>query len=253
MLSIILLLLMLAKGLSAAMHSVYLGMLCTVLVSQSQFSPGLTNHSKVLIIVRPPDAGVAVLPGLGVGAVEVTGHGGHAEAGLAVLGQSTFKQTQCKYIANIDIFHLLTFLSSGLPPRSILAMMAPLTPLPLLRFFTFRVMSFMSRACSVSLTSLMTVLSESRDWKLFSSGNFSQLSRCSCGFMKLRMKRIYLNNFVRQPYLWGKYEVGLERIREIGLHMVLIVQFVQRGLSYVNMPESIKCKTFVNCPTAKFK
>ena len=97
MLSIILLLLMLAKGLSAAMHSVYLGMLCTVLVSQSQFSPGLTNHSKVLIIARPPDAGVAVLPGLGVGAVEVTGHGGHAEAGLAVLGQRTFKQTQCKY------------------------------------------------------------------------------------------------------------------------------------------------------------
>ena len=98
MLSIILLLLMLAKGLSAAMHSVYLGMLCTVLVSQSQFSLGLTNHSKVLIIARPPDAGVAVLPGLGVGAVEVTGHGGHAEAGLAVLGQRTFKQqTQCKY------------------------------------------------------------------------------------------------------------------------------------------------------------
>ena len=94
MLSIILLLLMLAKGLSAAMHSVYLGMLCTVLVSQSQFSPGLTNHSKVLIIARPPDACVAVLPGLGVGAVEVTGHGGHAEAGLAVLGQRTFKQTQ---------------------------------------------------------------------------------------------------------------------------------------------------------------
>ena len=27
--------------------------------------------------------------------------------------------------------------------------------------------------------------------------------------------------------------------------MVLIVQFVQGGLSYVNMPESIKCKTFV--------
>ena len=96
MLSIILLLLMLAKGLSAAMHSVYLGMLCTVLVSQSQFSLGLTNHSKVLIIARPPDAGVAVLPGLGVGAVEVTGHGGHAEAGLAVLGQRTFKQTQYK-------------------------------------------------------------------------------------------------------------------------------------------------------------
>ena len=159
-----------------------------------------------------------------------------------------------KHNANIDIFHLLTFLSSGLPPRSILAMMAPLTPLPLLRFLTFRVMSFMSRACSMSLTSLMTVLSESRDWKLFSSGNFSQLSRCSCGFMKLRMKRIYLNNFVTQPYLWGKYEVGLERIREIGLHMVLIVQFVQGGLSYMNMPESIKCKTFVNCrPTAKFK
>ena len=97
MLSIILLLLMLAKGLSAAMHSVYLGMLCTVLVSQSQFSLEVTNHSKVLIIARPPDAGVAVLPGLGVGAVEVTGHGGHAEAGLAVLGQRTFKQTQCKY------------------------------------------------------------------------------------------------------------------------------------------------------------
>ena len=96
MLSIILLLLMLAKGLSAAMHSVYLGMLCTVLVSQSQFSLGLTNHSKVLIIARPPDACVAVLPGLGVGAVEVTGHGGHAEAGLAVLGQRTFKQTQYK-------------------------------------------------------------------------------------------------------------------------------------------------------------
>ena len=42
MLSLILLLLMLAKGLSAAMHSVYLGMLCTVLGSSI-----LANHSSV--------------------------------------------------------------------------------------------------------------------------------------------------------------------------------------------------------------
>ena len=118
MLSIILLLLMLAKGLSAAMHSVYLGMLCTVLVSQSQFSPGLTNHSKVLIIVRPPDAGVAVLPGLGVGAVEVTGHGGHAEAGLAVLGQRTFKQqTQCKYRYISSAYFSLIRTATTLYPR----------------------------------------------------------------------------------------------------------------------------------------
>ena len=76
-------------------------------LSQSQFSLEVTwtyplswtiwtNQSKVLISVRPPDARVAVLPGLGVGAVEVTRHGRHAEAGLAVLGQRTFKQTRYK-------------------------------------------------------------------------------------------------------------------------------------------------------------
>ena len=72
-------------------------------LSQSQFSlevtwtyPGPITAKYLLIIVRPPDARVAVLPGLGVGAVEVTRHGRHAEAGLAVLGQRTFKQTRYK-------------------------------------------------------------------------------------------------------------------------------------------------------------
>ena len=86
-------------------------------LSQSQFSPGLTNHSKVLIIARPPDACVAVLPGLGVGAVEVTGHGGHAEAGLAVLGQRTFKQTQCKYRYISSAYFSLIRTATTLYPR----------------------------------------------------------------------------------------------------------------------------------------
>ena len=52
MLSTILLLLMLAKGLSAAMHSVYLGVLATALIELLLFflsSPGCGSQ-----IVRPP-------------------------------------------------------------------------------------------------------------------------------------------------------------------------------------------------------
>ena len=52
MLSTILLLLMLAKGLSAPIHSVYLGVLCTVLMEVLLFF--LSSQDSVLFMMRLP-------------------------------------------------------------------------------------------------------------------------------------------------------------------------------------------------------
>ena len=144
MLSIILLLLILANGLSAARHSVYLGMLWTVLMEVLLF-----------FLVSIPISWSLM----------------------------TLKTAALCFLWSEWLFSISRSVDSKL--------------LLLVRSSTFSVMSCVLKGWSESSTWLMTVFIESRDWKVFSSGNFrswwswnrnSKLNKWLCGLLPQRIQ-----------------------------------------------------------------